>query len=186
VGLEVGGAVSVFDVGGGSLEMVHGVADAHGARVVAARSLDVGSVRLTERCLRSDPPARDELAQVCEHARDALRDVPAPPAAATWVGIAGTVTTLASVSLGMASYDGARVHGSALRRTDVAQLLERLAAMPLAARREVKGLEPKRADVIVAGACIVREVLDWAQAAQMLVSDRGVRWGLALELARAR
>jgi exopolyphosphatase/guanosine-5'-triphosphate,3'-diphosphate pyrophosphatase len=94
------------------------------------------------------------------------------------VGVAGTVTTLKALELGMPAYDAARVHGSTLSLSAVEGLCAKLASLPLAERVKLPGLEPKRADVIVAGALIVRELLRRADAKETLVSDRGVRFGL--------
>lgn len=178
-GLTVPDAVTVFDVGGGSTELVHRPAGA--PEPLPAVSLDVGSVRLTERHVTGDPPTRAELARVRAEVRAALDTVPAPREGAL-VGVAGTVTSLAAVSLGLAPYDGARVHGHTLSRAAVSEVLGRLASLPLSLRREVPGLAPERADVIVAGATLVEEILAWAGMPELVVSDRGVRWGLALDL----
>jgi exopolyphosphatase / guanosine-5'-triphosphate,3'-diphosphate pyrophosphatase len=183
-GLSLEGQVAVQDVGGGSTEIVLG--EVRAGRPVAHRavSLDVGSVRMTERFLASDPPSAAELKALREHVRGVLLGAPSASAGVQWVGIAGTITTLLSVQLGMHPYDGAKVHGATLTLRSLEAIGSRLAAMTLVDRRKVIGLEPKRADVIVAGACIVSEVLAHQEAASMMVSDRGVRWGLALELAR--
>jgi exopolyphosphatase/guanosine-5'-triphosphate,3'-diphosphate pyrophosphatase len=175
-------APTVFDVGGGSTEVIWLDRAAGAMREV---SLDVGSVRLTERHVRHDPPTAAELDAVRADIRAALDALPAPGAPRELVGVAGTVTTLAAVLQELAPYDGARVHGSPLTSADVDGLVGRLAAVPLEQRQNIVGLEPKRADVIVAGALIVSEVMRWAKAPRLLASDRGVRWGLALRLARA-
>ena len=174
----------VFDIGGGSTEIV--VADRR--RVVASHSFDVGSVRLTERHLRSDPPAPEELDAIRKTARDAFATSPhvwdrARTISSAPIGIAGTVTTLAAVSLGLVPYDGARVHGHTMTIDEIARVTEQLAALPLAARKKMGGLEPKRADVIIAGGLLVLAVLEALGAKELRVSDRGVRWGLAEELA---
>jgi exopolyphosphatase/guanosine-5'-triphosphate,3'-diphosphate pyrophosphatase len=96
------------------------------------------------------------------------------------------VTTLAAVALSMDPYDGARVHGHGMTRAELAEVVDRLAAMPLEQRKTTRGLEPKRADVIVAGGLIALAVMDKLGAKSIVVSDRGVRWGLAEELARHR
>lgn len=185
-GLSVGpeDGPTVFDVGGGSTEVIWRDGAAEGAP--HAVSLDIGSVRLTERHVRHDPPTGGELEALRADIRRALAALPAPSGdARELVGVAGTVTTLAAVLQELAPYDGARVHGSPLSRADIDALVTRLAAVPLEVRQSIVGLEPKRADVIVAGALIVDEVMRWAQAPRLLTSDRGVRWGLALRLARA-
>lgn len=182
-GLSLDGPVAVQDVGGGSTEIVLGAVGPQGPSVHQAVSLDVGSVRMTERFLASDPPLPTELAQLREHVRTQLARAPRVPPSTAWVGIAGTITTLVAVDLGLRIYDAARVHGAGLSTARIGELADELARLPLAARRSVEGLEPKRADVIVAGASIVHEVLCAAQAPGLVVSDRGVRWGLAMELA---
>jgi exopolyphosphatase/guanosine-5'-triphosphate,3'-diphosphate pyrophosphatase len=93
------------------------------------------------------------------------------------------MTTLASVSIGMAPYDGARLHGRSLSCEELRRTVVRLASLDLAARRGVLGIEPKRADVIVAGGCIALSLLDHWRSRAVTISDRGVRWGLAEELA---
>ncbi|HVW24036.1 MAG TPA: Ppx/GppA phosphatase family protein [Polyangiaceae bacterium] len=179
-GLTVTGDVTVFDVGGGSTEIIHAtVGGASGAR--AAVSLDIGSVRLTERHVRTDPPLPSELDAVRRDVAAALSPLPRPPTS-TLVGVAGTITTLSAIEQSLDQYDSSRVHGARLRRSTVSDLARRLAALPLEQRRALSGLPPARADVIVAGALIVEGVLEWARADELVVSDRGVRWGLARAL----
>ena len=179
-GLNVQGPVAVVDIGGGSTEIVHGATQAGGLPVSsAAVSIDIGSVRLTERHLRTDPPSNEEMQAVREQVWSAVRGV-SIPSEVTWIGIGGTITTLAAVHAGMRVYDAGLVHGSALTRSDVARLGGELAAMPVEARSATPGLEPKRADIIVAGALIVEALQRWAGTERWVVSDRGVRWGLAL------
>lgn len=178
------GPVLVFDIGGGSTELI--VGDPSGA-ISAAVSLDVGSVRMTERHVPSDPPRAEELAAVRDDVRAALSAAPLASAPHTVVGVAGTVTTLAAVARAVVPYDAARIHGARLTFAELAAARARLAALPLDERVKLPGLEPKRADVIVAGAVIAEEVLRAVGGAGeppgLVVSDRGVRWGLALRLA---
>lgn len=182
-GLSVDGHVAVQDIGGGSTEVVVGVV--HGALPVAHRavSLQLGCVRMTERFLHSDPPTAQQLQAMREHVRGVLAAAPSAGKTVQWVGIAGTITTLTAVALGLQRYDGARVHGATLTLEELDRLARRLSAMTVGERRRVPGLEPKRADVIVAGAWIAVELLAGQGASSMLVSDRGVRWGLAMQLA---
>lgn len=181
-GLPVEGPVAVYDIGGGSTEVVVGERDGGASAVRFATSVDVGCVRLTERYLSSDPPSEEQIEQARAALHDALSGLTRPAEPARWIGIGGTITTLAAVDLQLASYDAGRVHGSRLTREAVAGLRERLAGLPLSERSAVPGLEPKRADVIVAGALLVEGLLDRAGQQETLVSDRGVRWGLALRL----
>lgn len=182
-GLSVRGEVTVFDVGGGSTEIVTGTRDRALSSIHAAVSLDIGSVRLHERHIASDPANATELAAIVNDIDAALSGAPRPRAGATLVGVAGTVTTLASVALELADYDPALVHGHELTHDGVVKLSEKLARLPLAERRMLRGLDPRRADVIVAGSLIVERVLRFAQKDVLVVSDRGVRFGLAEELA---
>src|SRR5262249_5382581 len=99
------------------------------------------------------------------------------------VAVAGTATTVAAHALSIAPYDGARVHGANLSRDQVAAARANLAAMTLSARRELATVSPARADVIVAGPILLEEAMDAMHARELTISDRGVRWGLAAELA---
>ncbi|HMJ12158.1 MAG TPA: Ppx/GppA phosphatase family protein [Polyangiaceae bacterium] len=179
-GLAIEGPVTVFDIGGGSTEIIFGHAGTSQA-VESAISLNLGSVRLHERHLHDDPPAPEQLARVREDVKAALAQLPASERRRV-VGVAGTLTTLAAIEAELEPYDGARVHGSMLATSAVRALVQRLAALSSTARRSLRGLEEKRADVIVAGAVIAAEVLDWCGAEELVVSDRGVRWGLAQRL----
>jgi exopolyphosphatase / guanosine-5'-triphosphate,3'-diphosphate pyrophosphatase len=167
-GRELEPGTLVLDIGGGSTELI-----ADGSRT----SLDLGSVRLTERFLHSDPPTDEELAAAAQQVDEALPDLELKHA----IGVAGTVTTLAALELG--EYDPERVHGHRLSREAVEAQLERLASLPLAERRELPGIEPKRAPVIVAGAVIVREVLERYGLDELEVSERDILHGAALEAA---
>ncbi|MDC0748801.1 Ppx/GppA phosphatase family protein [Polyangium mundeleinium] len=193
-GLGLSGPVTVFDVGGGSTEIVTG--DAAGG-LARATSLDIGSVRLTERHVKSDPPTAAELEAVRADVRASLERTGFSPSGAL-VGVAGTVTTLASYARDVFPYDASRVHGARLSQDEVVRAVGSLATMPLVERRTLQTIKPERADVIVAGGVLVAEVLAWASEAralhtpavestvELVVSDRGVRWGLARRLAEGR
>jgi exopolyphosphatase/guanosine-5'-triphosphate,3'-diphosphate pyrophosphatase len=174
--------VGVFDIGGGSTEVVIGRIEAATTHVSFCMSYDVGSVRLTERHVTHDPPTGGEREALVRVARSTFGGVPPLPRATVPVGIAGTMTTLAAVSLGLAAYDGARVHGHIMTLTELRRVSERLAGAKLDERRRVPGMEPNRADVIIAGATIALALLEHWAAPTVRVSDRGVRWGLAEEL----
>ena len=169
----------LFDVGGGSTELV-----LHDDGAMEMISLQLGCVRMTERFGLSDPPTGEELSALRAAARSQLDALPASPwSARRLVGLAGTVTTLATMRLELARYDSAQVNGLTLTRAQIEQRLGQLAAMPLSQRRQVAGLSPGRADIIVAGVCIVAEIMARFGMDELLVSDRGVRWGLLWELA---
>jgi exopolyphosphatase/guanosine-5'-triphosphate,3'-diphosphate pyrophosphatase len=184
LGLGLEGDVVAFDVGGGSTELIRGSTSGGAVQVHERTSLDVGSVRLYERHVRSDPPSSIEMAEVRTAVLDQLRGLVPPPSGRPLVGMAGTVTTLAAVARGIEPYDPKRVHGMRLGAAEIAETARRLNGLPVAERKTVRGLEPKRADVIPVGAAIVEAVIGWARASEIVVSDRGVRWGLALELSR--
>ncbi|HZS41889.1 MAG TPA: Ppx/GppA phosphatase family protein [Polyangia bacterium] len=171
---ELRGARTVLDIGGGSTELLVGEREVE--RVV---SLPIGSVRLTERLLHHDPPLADERAALHAAIERALDE--APPPRGTLVGIAGTVTTLAAMAQRLTTYDGDRVHGSILDGKWLAETVRALGETPVADRKRTPGLDPKRADVIYAGAVILERVLARAGASGCLVSDRGIRWGLIYE-----
>lgn len=177
-GLNISGEACVFDIGGGSTEVVVG----RGRALSFAQSFDIGSVRLTERHVRRDPPEQSELDAVRKNAEEILAPLEALALGeGDLVGIAGTVTTLAAVSLGLVPYDGVRVHGHAMTRHAMKEVVFGLAALPLEKRKLVPGLEPKRADVIVAGGIIALAVMDVLGRETCRISDRGVRWGLIEE-----
>jgi exopolyphosphatase/guanosine-5'-triphosphate,3'-diphosphate pyrophosphatase len=178
------GPVAVIDLGGGSTELIVGEAAHDGARRIdAVASLDLGCVRSSERHCRHDPPLESELEAVRQDARRALDGAPRLQGLPL-VGVAGTVTSLAALVHQVVPYDHARIHGSRLTRESLALEGARLARMPLDARRALAALEPRRADLIVAGAVLLEAIVSFAQAQEIVVSDRGVRWGLAERLVR--
>jgi len=169
----------VIDIGGGSTEFVYGGLD-RSSGIAFRRSFDVGSVRLTERYITTDPVADADRDRVVNHVRSVLQ-LPPPPAEFQLVGVAGTVTTLYAVEHRIDPYDAKRVHGGTLGLSQLGQLLLRLCATPLEQRRTLPGLDPKRADVICAGGLILQTAMELLNADECLVSDRGLRWGLLLE-----
>ncbi len=177
-----GHPLAVLDVGGGSTELTWG----SGPDPAGRRSFQMGAVRLTERTSPGDPPSEADVGGLRAAARAALseiRDIQASGclAGARLVGVAGTVTTLAAVAQALPVYDAARVHGSELDRDALGALLLRLASLTLLERMGLPGMEPKRADVIVAGSVLVLEAMSLGGFARLTVSDRGVRWGLLHE-----
>jgi exopolyphosphatase/guanosine-5'-triphosphate,3'-diphosphate pyrophosphatase len=177
---EAGGSMIVVDIGGGSTEIVV----SEGGQVRWSRSLPLGSVRLTERHVSHDPPETGELDAITREIDGALAAVPWPSGAPRpiLVGVAGTVTSLAAMAMRLASYDPARVHGFALEVAALDAEIARLARSAQAERERIVGLDPKRADVILAGALILRRIAAAAQVPSIRVSDRGIRWGLLYEL----
>lgn len=168
-----------LDIGGGSTELVScSEVGTHGGKIEHRVSFPIGSVRLTEEFVRGDRISAAELAALRAHIATTIAAAPVPPGVFAMVGLAGTVTSLAAMHLQLAKYDGAKVHHSELPTAEVEKWVARLAALSLTERQQITGLEPKRADVIVAGACIVAEVLKHYHRDRLFVSDRGLRWGL--------
>jgi exopolyphosphatase/guanosine-5'-triphosphate,3'-diphosphate pyrophosphatase len=163
----------VLDIGGGSTELI--VDDFHA-------SLDLGSVRYTERYIHTDPPGAAEL-DTCAAAVRFVLEERVPVRADAAIGVAGTVTTLAALDLDLDSYDRERVHGHRLTLEGAQRQLARLAALPLAERREVPGLDPERAPVIVAGAVILTETLAFFGLDAIEVSEHDILDGIALAAA---
>jgi len=182
-GLNFAGRATVFDVGGGSTEIISGDASDGSERIVNAVSVNVGAVRLHERHVSHDPPLPEELRAVQQDVREHLPDSAPYGGSPLVVGVAGTVTTLFAVSKKLLYYQGDQVHGQRLSREEIANWTRALGAMSVAERCNVPGLDPRRADVIVTGAVVVGEVMDWLHANGIIVSDRGLRWGLVEQLA---
>ena len=173
------GTSVVLDIGGGSTEIIV----ARAGHMEFRRSLPVGSVRLTEKHVRNDPATPAEIAAVTDEISRQLSGVPFPAGPITLIGTAGTVTTLTAMSLGLTSYDPARVHGHRLTLPALEQQIARLGPSTQAEREKMPGLDPKRADVILAGAYILQQIATSACSTEILVSDRGIRWGLLFEKA---
>ncbi len=167
--------LTLLDVGGGSTEL----AWLEGDRV-RALSLPLGSVRLTEAWITRHPVPREELRRLRAAIRDGIPTLEVPRG--TLVAVAGTATTLAALDQALDPYDGQRVEGYRVSAARLSHWAERLAGLGLAERRALPGLEPARADVIVAGLLILEELQRALGARELRTSGRGVRHGLALRL----
>ena len=174
------GPILVLDIGGGSTELVSG--DGPDDPALAAVSLQLGCVRVSERFLRSDPPSEDELAaagaEVARQLESAVAAHPRFAEARRLVGLAGTVSTLASLQLGLAEYDRDRIHHSVLSDADVRGLFRTLARDTGAARLARPGMVPGREDVIVGGAMILDAVMTRFGFTRCLVSEADILDGL--------
>jgi exopolyphosphatase / guanosine-5'-triphosphate,3'-diphosphate pyrophosphatase len=172
----------VIDIGGGSTEFIRGNA----AGVSRSVSIDVGTLRLTERFLHSDPVTQAECAATkaaIEQALDALEgyDLFAMPGL-TLVGIAATFTTLVAVGKGLAQYSQSEVHGRLLYLEEVKRQITLYRGMTLVQRRAIPGLHPMRADVILAGAYLIERIMRRFTTNEIIVSDQGVRYGLLYKM----
>ncbi len=180
------GPFVVVDLGGGSTEIVLG-AD----QVVASYSADIGCVRLTERCLHSDPPTSQEVKAARQMVRDrlepALRAVPVE-GARTWVGLAGTMTTLSALAHNMSTYDAAAIHLSRVAGDDLLSVCEGLIAMTRSQRAALAPMHEGRADVIGGGAIVVEELARELNARagidELTVSEHDILDGIVLSIAQ--
>ena len=176
-GLKEPAPYLVVDIGGGSTEFVVGTDAPEGLL-----SVDTGCVRLTEQFLHGDPPRPEELSQAVSVVRDYLLDVarelPGVRDACTLVGLAGTITTVAAIEMGLAEYDPERIHHFRLTRAAAEDVFRTLATETLEQRRHNPGLDPDRADVIVGGAVVLVSILRAFEFDEVLVSEADILDGL--------
>ena len=182
-GLDAPAPYLVVDIGGGSTEFVVGTTEPEGLR-----SVDIGCVRITEQFLHSDPPAPEELSAAVSIVRDEVaevqRAIPGTRDAKTLVGLAGTVTSVAAIELGLPEYDADKIHHFRLTRRAAEDVFRTLALETAAQRRHYPGLEAERVDVIVGGALVLVTILRVLGFAEVLVSEADILDGLVRSLAR--
>jgi exopolyphosphatase / guanosine-5'-triphosphate,3'-diphosphate pyrophosphatase len=175
------GPFLVVDIGGGSTEFIVGT-----DRVEGVISVDIGCVRLTEKFLHHDPPQPEELSACISlteaYLDDVVREIPAAAEARTLVGLAGTVTTVAAVEIGLETYDRDRIHHLHLTREAAEDVFRTLATEARADRVHNPGLEEARADVIVGGCCVLVALFRHLGFDEMIVSEADILDGLALSL----
>jgi exopolyphosphatase/guanosine-5'-triphosphate,3'-diphosphate pyrophosphatase len=184
------GPFLVVDVGGGSTELVLGNWDGKRAEVLAARSVDIGCVRITERALTEDPPPAEAVAAARKLAEEVLReafDAVDVSRAQTWIGVAGTVTTLSAVAQELPEYDSERTHLSRLKRADIDRVAGELLSADHATRAANPVIHPGRVDVIGGGALIVQvlaeQIAERGGPTELVVSEHDILDGIALSLA---
>ncbi len=173
----------VVDIGGGSTEIICGEGEM-GTQVI---SLELGCVRLTERLIRSDPPAREELEAIRDHVLDVFREKLGsfePAGIQRAMGVGGTVTAFGALDLGLVKYDPSRIENHHLSCDRIANIGKQLCSIPLSQRRDLAGVSRGRADIIPAGAIILCEFVDRFAVNGVHVSTRGLRYGLVLSEAR--
>jgi exopolyphosphatase/guanosine-5'-triphosphate,3'-diphosphate pyrophosphatase len=176
LGPVTGGTV-VFDTGGGSSQFTFG----HGGAVDERFSVDVGAARFTERFGLDRAVSDEVVGEAMAAVSEGLGRLDGRPSPHSLVGMGGAVTNLTAVSLGMAEYDASRVQGAVLTDEEIDRQIALYRARDADARRAIVGLQPKRAEVILAGACIVRVVLRKLGKRSLTVSDRGLRHGVLTE-----
>jgi len=174
-----------LDIGGGSTEFIL----AQQGQPPVVRSIDIGVVRLSERLLHHDPPTREETEQARVWIRrETIEALAAMPRSAgcTFVGTAGTITSLAAMAQQLPAYEPARIHNYRLALETIADLEQQLLSRSKAARIGMPGLEKNREDVIASGAIILRTVMDILEERECLVSDLGLREGVLIHLAMSQ
>lgn len=171
-GLELTEPLIVTDIGGGSTEFVTA------SRV---RSVDIGTVRLSDRSLHDRPPTADQVEQSIAVVRSMFSDIETSQEA-SHVGVAGTWTSLAAIALGLDTYRKAAVHGSTLTLDDIGELVDLLLPLDLSQTRQIPSLDPRRAPVILPGALIARELMKVLGANETIVSESDTLDGAAMEL----
>ncbi|HKX14732.1 MAG TPA: Ppx/GppA phosphatase family protein [Propionibacteriaceae bacterium] len=175
-----GEPVLVMDIGGGSTELITGSADGD---LHSAISLDIGSVRVTERFLKENPVADDDLERAAEYVDDLLSGSGVDfGSIGAWIGVAGTVTTLAGVYLELQRYDRERVHGASIPLPALEELLHRLAGMTVDQIRALPSMHPGRADVITGGALVTSRIAARLTVADLIVAESDILDGIALQL----
>jgi len=187
---SAGAPFVVVDLGGGSTEIVLGGDRLGGKKVVASYSADIGCVRLTERCLHSDPPTAEEIEAARQVVRErlavALGVVPVE-GARTWIGLAGTMTTLSALAHNMTAYDAAAIHLSRVVGNDLLAVCERLIGMTRSQRAALPPMHEGRADVIGGGAILVQELAREFRARagidELIVSEHDILDGIVLSIA---
>ncbi len=172
----------VLDIGGGSTELIWQTEQNGDTAKLQTLSMKMGSVRLTEEFLKQDPVIKSEYVAMRQAIEDKLahhcETLQFPQAPLTLIGLAGTVTTLSALDQKLSPYDSEQIQGAKLTHAALKEILRKLKEKNLEERKKMKGMEPKRADVILAGATILDCVMGKLGAAEMIVSDRGIRYGL--------
>lgn len=171
----------IVDIGGGSTEITRGGRERFGGYV----SLPVGTVKLTELFIKHDPPLREELERLSRRVRDEIGSPEAIGSETTVVGMAGTMTTLATMILGLREFDKGRVHGVTIPVTALDEWIERLSAMTVRERKEIPGMEAGREDLLLQGMVLMREILRAYKAKGFVVSTYGARYGVIYEKAES-
>jgi exopolyphosphatase/guanosine-5'-triphosphate,3'-diphosphate pyrophosphatase len=167
------GGFMIVDIGGGSTEIIEGSHERFGGFV----SFPVGSVKLTEMFIKHDPPWADEIGSLRAYLRSVVK-APFARRGGLLFGTAGTITNLASLCIGLDTYDKAQIHGLRLNRAQIDDLVRRLANMTVASRREMPGMEKGREDILLQGIVLLQEIMSYLSTDGVVVNANGVRFGV--------
>jgi exopolyphosphatase / guanosine-5'-triphosphate,3'-diphosphate pyrophosphatase len=171
------GSLAIFDTGGGSTQFTFG----HGVKVEEQFSLNVGAVRFTEKFGLGGVVSPEQLRAALDAIAADLARIDNRPSPDALVGMGGAITNIAAVKHSLAKYDPDIIQGSVIERAEVERQIEMYRSRSLEERRKIVGLQPKRADVILAGACIVKTVMEKLRKDRVSVSDRALRHGLLID-----
>jgi len=178
-GLQLqGGKLAIFDTGGGSTEFVFG----EGGAVDKRFSVDIGSIRITEKYFRSDPVSPADVNAAITEIDRFFGENAVTGSVDQLVGMGGNVTSMGAVKHNMVKYDPDVIQGSTLTLADVEEQIADYSSKTIEERKGIAGLQPKRADVILAGACILKVIINRLGVDKLTISDRGLRHGMAFDL----
>jgi len=172
------GKLAIFDTGGGSTEFIFG----EGSTVKKRFSVDLASIRITEKYFQSDPVSREDVAAALEEINHVFGEKGVNGPIAQLIGMGGAVTTMGAVKHKMTTYDPDIIQGSKLTQSDVEAQIQAYSSKTIEERKAIIGLQPKRADVILAGACILKVIMSRLGVGELTISDRGLRHGLAFDV----
>ena len=175
--------IFLIDIGGGSTEFIF----ASGGKILHKVSTDIGVVRFTEQYLHSDPPEKREIALLETAIEERLKSITAfndlsRIGGVSFIGTAGTVTTLAAIEQKMTVYDTGKINGYRISKDGIKKIRTMLSNMTIQKRREIPGIENGREDIILTGAIVVDKVMEWFKFSDIVVCDSGLREGLVIDL----
>ena len=172
------GKLVIFDTGGGSTEFIFG----EGKAVSKRFSVDLGAIRITEKYFKADPVSKADVSAAIAEIDGTFKENGVEGRISQLVGMGGTVTSMGAVKHKMVKYDPDVIQGSTLTLADVEEQIEAYSSRTIEARKEITGLQPKRADVILAGACILKVIINRLGVSGLTISDRGLRHGMAFDM----
>lgn len=172
---EYTGSVAVLDIGGGSTELAYGL----GFQLLSSKSVDIGSVRITERYLKHSPPLPDEIATATEYIRTQIEQLPKIPASTQLIGVAGTITTLAALIQNLTTFQVEKIHRFPIQRDQINAAYEMLKNLSHPEILAIPSIHPQRADIIFAGILLLRTFVEMYNIERITVSTQGLRYGLA-------
>ncbi|MDD4159740.1 MAG: Ppx/GppA family phosphatase [Synergistaceae bacterium] len=171
-----------FDIGGGSTELVF----AEKGKIISSVSIETGALLLTEKNLSMDKVLKKDMERAEDELNQLFDSVKLPFSIGMIIGIGGNVTSMASVFRKLSEYDPEKVHGTELPEEEVERQIKEYSAKSLRERQEIPGLDPKRAEIILAGACILKYIMKFCGSHKIIVSDRGLRHGILYSMAERR